>query len=229
VVLHIDSPGGSALASDLIWREVARLRRKKPVVAWFGAVAASGGYYAACAANAIVAQPATLTGSIGVIVAKGVLSGLYDRLGVHRERIERGRMAGMFTSDRPFDDLERERMQALVQRSYDRFKQRVAEGRSMDPDEVERLARGRVYAARQVAGGTLVDALGDMQAAIARAKALAGLDGARDVAVVQVNPPRQRMAAPDEAAAALAELPDALAALAREHTLALLPFDLHFC
>ena len=229
VVLYVDSPGGSALASDLIWREVQRLRRKKPVVAYMGSVAASGGYYVAAAASAIVAQPGTLTGSIGVITGKGVMGGLYDKLGVRRERLVRGRMATLYSSDRAFDDAERARVKEAISVAYERFKSRVAEGRALTLDEVERLARGRVYSGRQALELRLVDSLGDLRSAVDKARELAGLPPAREVRTVTVSPPRVPLAPPVDkgVASLLVDLREGAHDLLREPALALSPLLIH--
>ncbi|GMV42144.1 MAG: signal peptide peptidase SppA [Myxococcales bacterium] len=225
IVLLIDSPGGSALASEQIWREVTRVGRHLPVVAWMGDVAASGGYYAAAAARSIMAQPSTLTGSIGVIAAKTVLAGLRERLGVHLEAVSRGRMAGLFTTDHPFDDEEREQVRAMLRRTYDRFKWHVAEGRRMDLDTVEEVARGRVWTGRQALERGLVDGLGGLDAAIEKAKELAGLPADREADVHVVHGGRGPLV-PPHPAAALAELPGAWDALQQDTALALMPWGL---
>lgn len=186
VVLHVDSPGGSALASDRIWREAALLGRKKPLVAWMGDVAASGGYYAACAAHAIVAQPGTLTGSIGVVGGKISLAGLYAKLGVRKEILARGAHAGMFSEARDFTDDERARLLVDLGASYDEFVWRVAAGRGMTVEVVEPRAGGRVFSGRAARDLGLVDEIGDLESAIeeagrrARRRARERLD-ARDV------------------------------------------------
>lgn len=226
VVLLVDSPGGSALASEQIWREVVRVRRTKPVVAWMGDVAASGGYYVAAAADAIVAQPTTLTGSIGVIAAKPVAAGLRDQMGVHVEALSRGRMAGLFTSSRPFDDGERERVRTMLERTYGRFKGAVAEGRHLDLDAVEGLARGRVWTGRQGLSLGLVDELGGMGVAVKRAMELAHIPADRQPVVLTAEPPRGALAPPTDAASILAGLHAAWIALEREVALTLLPPEL---
>lgn len=223
VIFHIDSPGGSALASDLIWREALHLSRSKPVVAYFGGQAASGGYYVATAANAIVAQPATLTGSIGIWAGKIVTRGLYDLLRATRESVSRGASAGLFSDDARFSDEERERIRSHVGEGYALFKHRVAEGRGKTDKEVEAVARGRVWTGEQALDLGLLDQLGDLQAAVAKARELSGLDHRRRVRVVSLPVPR-RYLTPAPFPADARQWWAGLAALLRERSLALAPW-----
>ena len=121
VVLRIDSPGGEGLASDIIWRGIESLKAKKPVVVSMGDVAASGGYYIACNANKIVAQPSTVTGSIGVVGGKPVVKGFYDWIGVSNEYVLRGTNAGIFRESEKFTDSERAKFQEFLKSTYDDF------------------------------------------------------------------------------------------------------------
>jgi protease-4 len=180
VVLHVDSPGGSALASDILWRAVDELRRKKPVVAAFEDVAASGGYYLAAPANVIVARSGTLTGSIGVFGGKLVVGEGLRRAGVHTQEIAGAPNANCFTASHPFTDDQRLRFRASLQRVYDGFVQRVAAGRSKSIEEIEPHCRGRVWTGRAAMTRGLVDDEGDLARAIARAANLAGV-GAADI------------------------------------------------
>jgi protease-4 len=181
VVLSIRSPGGSATASDLIWRAVVRLRERKPVVAAFGDVAASGGYYIAAPCNQILVQPGTLTGSIGVVGGKLVLGPALARVGVHTEQLTAAPAATMYTPDAPFDPVQRQRFRDGLTRFYRAFVERVAAGRARPFDEVEPLARGRVWTgARAVAIG-LADAVGSVDDAVARAAGLVGVPVGRRV------------------------------------------------
>ncbi|RME45360.1 MAG: signal peptide peptidase SppA, partial [Chloroflexi bacterium] len=191
VVFHVDSGGGDALASDLIWREVRRLREKKPVVAYMGDVAASGGYYVLAAADHIVAQSATLTGSIGVIGGKIVTRGMYDKLEANLEIVQRGRHAVMDLPDDPYTEDERGKVLEQIRSTYGLFKQRVAEGREMGVDDVEKIARGRVWTGRQALEIGLVDELGDFQAALNRAKLLAGLPLDDTVPAIPIEPAKK--------------------------------------
>jgi protease-4 len=222
VVLHVNSPGGSARASDLIWREVLRLRQRKPVVVYMGEVAASGGYYISAPAAHIVAQAPTLTGSIGIFGGKVVTAGLYEKLGAHREVLQRGEAAGLYSDAALFSDSDRQKLLRTLEDGYARFKARVAEGRRLTVERVEEVGRGRVWTGRQALERGLVDELGDFNAAVAKAKELAGLDPRRHVPVVPVGPGK-RYAPPLPFNGALLE---ALRPLLRERVLALLPWEI---
>jgi protease IV len=174
VVLHIDSRGGSAAASDLIWREVVRLAKAKPVVAYLDDVAASGGYYIACAASKIVAQPTTLTGSIGVVAGKLAVAGLYEKLGLRAVILRRGEASAMHLPTAPYSDEERRRLTAEVDALYQQFVGKVAAGRKLAAPAAEAVAQGRVWSGLDAAERGLVDQLGDVDAAIALARQLAG-------------------------------------------------------
>jgi protease-4 len=226
VVLHVDSPGGSAMASDLIWREVVLLRRTKPVVVYMSNQAASGGYYVSAPASAIFAQATTLTGSIGVWGGKFVTQGLLEKLRVGREVVSRGKAAGLYSETAPFSQDERTKIRADIGASYARFKSHVAEGRGMDDDEVEAVARGRVWTGEQALARGLVDNLGDLQAAADRARQLAGISPRRYAPLVNVPPPKHHLLPQPLAADAfsLAEWFAGLTALLREGVLALAPW-----
>jgi protease-4 len=175
-VLHVDSPGGSAVASDTIWREVARVRDAgKPVVVSMGRAAASGGYYIACPADVIVALPATLTGSIGVFGGKLVARDLLERIGVTTGSVEHGTRSLMFSSRRGFSDDERTRLAATIDAVYDDFVAKVALGRHRSVAEIEEVARGRVWTGRDAIDAGLVDELGGLRDAVRIARAWAGL------------------------------------------------------
>jgi len=171
-VLHIDSPGGSALASDHIHRDVARLAEQKPVVACFGEVAASGGYYVAAPAQRIVAQPTTVTGSIGVISAKVVLDRLLQNVGVQPQGLKTAVHADMFSAARPLRDDEHAIMEREAQGVYRTFLEVVATGRKRPVDEIEALAAGRVWSGRDALRHGLVDRLGGLDVALDEARAL---------------------------------------------------------
>ena len=175
IVLFVDSGGGSALASDLIWREVRRIRDKKPVVAVMGAVAASGGYYVLAHATRVIAAPTTITGSIGVLTGKLVLEDLFARWGFHAEQIQRGRFALLLDPAKSLGDDERALLRRSNEEIYDRFVSRVAEGRHLSVERVRELARGRVWAGADALANGLVDELGDLHTGITRARELAGL------------------------------------------------------
>ncbi len=176
VVLHVDSPGGSAVASETIWREVCRVRDAgKPVVVSMAGTAASGGYYIACPADVIVALPSTLTGSIGVFGGKVVVSGLLDRLGLTTGTVGRGERSLMFSTRRGFSDAERERLGATIDAIYADFVSKVADGRKRSFTEIDALARGRVWTGSDAARIGLVDELGGLRDALRIARSRAGL------------------------------------------------------
>ncbi len=176
VVLHVDSPGGSAVASDTIWREVCRVRDAgKPVVVSMGAAAASGGYYIACPADVIVALPSTLTGSIGVFGGKLVVRELLDRVGLTTGTVSHGARSLMFSARRGFTDDERARFAATIDAIYDDFVAKVAEGRARSVAEIEGIARGRVWTGSDALGIGLVDELGGLRDAVRIARSRAGL------------------------------------------------------
>ena len=167
VVLQVDSPGGSAVASDTIWREVCRVRDAgKPVIVSMGQVAASGGYYIACPADVVVALPSTLTGSIGVFGGKMVVRGLFDRLGLTTGTVSRGERSMMYSPRRGFTDDERERLAATMDAIYDDFVAKVARGRGRPVVEIEAIARGRVWTGSDALGIGLVDELGGLRDAV---------------------------------------------------------------
>lgn len=192
IVVRIDSPGGSAVASDAIWRELVLTRDEKqdrPLVVSMSDLAASGGYWIATAAPDIVAQPGTLTGSIGVITGKFVTGGFYEKLGANIESVSRGRNAEIASPARPFTDTERERVATLMRETYDHFVAKTAESREMTPENVDAIARGRVWTGRQAHEIGLVDELGGLDRALAIAKERAGIGADDDVQIV-VYPPR---------------------------------------
>jgi protease IV len=187
IVLRVDSPGGAALGSDKIWRAVRRVREQKPVVASMGAVAASGGYYIASAADEIWAAPSTLTGSIGVFTGKVDLAQLADKLGVHIENFQRGKRAGGESLYRPFTDDERAALTEALRTYYRLFLSRVAEGRKMSVEAVDAVARGRVHSGDTAQSLGLVDRLGGLVSALIRARQLADLGPQSGVVVRPVR------------------------------------------
>lgn len=194
VVLRIDSPGGSTLASDQLWRTVQRVRATgRPVVVSMGNVAASGGYYIATAADSIWAEPGTLTGSIGVIAMRPNAATLLDRLGVTVTTWSRGRHAPFDSLLHPLDPLQQARLQALVDDGYRRFLDRVARGRGMTPAQAEALGEGRVWTGRDALENGLVDHIGGLAEAVADARHLAGIPDRRPVDVVPVDDRRRTL------------------------------------
>ncbi len=173
VVLHVDSPGGSALASDRIHHELEQLAAEKPLVACFGDVAASGGYYVAAAAHAIVAQPTAITGSIGVVAVRVVVEPLLAKLGIATEVLKRGAHADTIHPTRHLSDDERASFQHELDGIYRAFVGVVARGRKRSVEDIERLAEGRVWSGVDAAREGLVDVLGGFTAACDRARELA--------------------------------------------------------
>jgi len=228
VILYVETPGGSALASDLICHEIRRLGKRKPVVALMGGQATSGGYYVAAGANRIVARPTTLTGSIGIWGGKFVLTELYGKLEVGRESVHRGAMADLYSEMRPFNLEEREWIRHDLGEAYTRFKTRVAEGRGMTDEQVEKVARGRVWTGEQALEIGLVDALGDFETALAIAKELAGLKPEREYTVSPIHPPRHAIyplpLSEEQSLIGVGSLIEALRALAGERVWALAPW-----
>ncbi|MGV0738723.1 signal peptide peptidase SppA [Mycobacterium syngnathidarum] len=185
IVLRVDSPGGSVSGSETIWREVVRAReRGKPVVASMGAVAASGGYYVSMAADEIVANAGTLTGSIGVITGKLISRELKDKLGVGSDSLRTNPNADAWSSNAPFTDEQHTQIEAETDLLYRDFVARVAEGRKLSVEEVDEVARGRVWTGADAKERGLVDELGGLRTAITRAKVLAGLDPQTKVRVL---------------------------------------------
>jgi protease-4 len=219
VVLHVDSPGGSAVASEAIWREVRRLRDAgKPIVVSMGTAAASGGYYIACPADVIVALPATLTGSIGVFGGKIVISDLLERVGAGTGAVWHGEHARMFSVRRGFDDAERERLSAVIDAIYHDFVAKVAEGRHRSVEEIHELARGRVWTGRDALERGLVDELGGLRDAVRIARTRAGLPDTAPLRHAVHVPPLARLGRPrnsedPRALAAVTALPDLSSAL----------------
>lgn len=214
VLLHVDSPGGSAVASETIWREVRRLREAgKPVIVSMGTAAASGGYYIACPADVIVALPATLTGSIGVFGGKFVISDLLERIGAGTGAVWHGQRARMFSPRRGFDDGERERMTVFLDAIYHDFVAKVAEGRGRTVDEIHELARGRVWTGRDALERGLVDELGGLRDAARIARTRAGLSDTAPIRYALHVPPLARLrparnSEDPRALAGVAALPD---------------------
>ncbi len=189
IVFRIDSPGGSALASDIVYQAVLEAKQKKPLVVSFSDVAASGGYYVAAAADTIVSQPGTLTGSIGVFVVRPVIGGLLDKLGIGHASVTRGAHAGLLLSTEPLSPGTRQRLEAEVRSVYDLFVERVSTGRSLDPAYVDEIGQGRVWTGAQANERKLVTALGGLHVAVDRAKERAGLSRDADVALMPYPPP----------------------------------------
>ena len=191
IVFRVDSPGGSYVASDVIWREVGRARRYgKPVVVSMGNVAGSGGYFVAMNADVIVAQPSTVTGSIGVLAGKLITGDFWERLGINWEELHEGRHATMWSATRDYTPSEWQRFQVFLDRIYDDFTAKVASGRELEPAVVERIARGRIWTGAQAKEHGLVDELGGLTTALALVRDRLAL--APDAPIDLVEFPRPR-------------------------------------
>jgi protease-4 len=216
IVLRVDSPGGSVTASENIWREVKKAReRGKPVVASMGAVAASGGYYVSMGADAIVANPGTITGSIGVLTGKLIARDLKERLGVGSDAVRTNANADAWSVNAPFTPEQHAQVEAEADLFYNDFVRRVAQGRHLSVEAVEAVARGRIWTGADALDHGLVDELGGLRAAVRRAKVLAGLD--EDAKVRLVGYPGSSvwdfLRPQPSSQPAAASLPDALGAL----------------
>jgi protease-4 len=187
IVLRIDSPGGDALASDLLWRALAVAKRGRPLVVSMGEVAASGGYYAAVAGDAILAEATTLTGSIGVAGGKLDAGAALEKLGIDTDAVERGGRAGLLSAMRGFTAEERAVVRADMEAMYDVFARRVAEGRSLAREAVEPVAQGRIWSGARALANGLVDAIGGPLEALREARARAGFAADERVAL-QIHP-----------------------------------------
>jgi protease-4 len=190
IVLRVDSPGGSAIASDVIWREVVLTKNQKPLIASMSDVAASGGYYISMPAHAIVAEPSTLTGSIGVVLTKFVIDGTLKKLGMNMEGVSQGKFAGMYSPVRPFSPEERARMAENMQATYDTFVEKAAQGRNTTPERIDAIGQGRVWTGRQAKEIGLVDELGGLERAVALAKQRAKIAQDTEVELV-IYPPKK--------------------------------------
>ncbi len=192
IVLRINSPGGSALASDMIWRAIERAKAEKPVVASMADVAASGGYYIACNSHVILADPQTITGSIGVVGIMANADALFPWIGIKPERLTRGKRAEMLLTTKGLDDEGKEVLRALMASIYEQFKAKVAAGRGKAPADIEPVARGRVWTGRDALAKGLVDRLGGFPDALALACERGGLAGKEGEAYHVVEYPKRK-------------------------------------
>jgi protease-4 len=229
ILFHVESPGGDALASDLIWREVERISARKPVVVLMGNVAASGGYYVSTAADHVVARSTTLTGSIGVLSIRPVASGLYERVGVHPAAVQRGARAGLLDfSRRPTDD-ELRVLREQVGFIYEEFKNRVTRGRELAETEIEGIAAGRVWTGAEALDLGLADEVGGFEEALREARELGKVDRDAPEALLKVSAPRSGRPAPGEPAEAVREvvedLVQALLELSAPRVWAVAPYE----
>jgi protease IV len=180
-VLRIDSPGGSALASEVIWQAIRRVSQesKKPVIVSIGSMAASGGYYLAAAGDYIFADRVAIIGSIGVVGGKFVFKELYDKIGLTTENFLQGRNADLFSSSNAFNDRQRRMVRTWMQQTYDQFTQRVMTTREGKIKDIDKVARGRIFLATQACELGMVDELGGCDDAIAFAAKKVGLDAGK--------------------------------------------------
>ena len=195
IVLRVDSPGGSSVASDVIWRELTITREEKPgrpIVTSMSDLAASGGYYIAMPAEAIVAQPGTLTGSIGIFGGKIVIGGALDKVGVATEAVTSGANADIYSPFAPFTPAQRAKVASFMEDFYKNFLKKVADSRKSTPDAIHSVAQGRVWTGRQALKHGLVDALGGLDAAVALAKEKARIPANEEVQLV-VYPERRSL------------------------------------
>ena len=193
IILRIDSPGGSVVASDAIWRELMLAKKEKadrPIVASMSDLGASGGYYIAAPAEAIVAEPSTLTGSIGIVGGKFVTGGVYEKLGANLDSTSIGKNAEMNSPIRPYNPEERKKVDEQLKAFYDDFVAKVAESRHKTPEEIDHLGQGRVWTGQQAKAIGLVDALGGLDRAVAIAKERAKIPGDSDVELVTYPAPK---------------------------------------
>ncbi|MFN2454710.1 MAG: signal peptide peptidase SppA [Pyrinomonadaceae bacterium] len=191
IVLRVDSPGGLAYSSDVIWHAVEAAKQKKPVVVSMSDVAASGGYYIAAAASKIVAEPSTITGSIGAFAGKPVIKGFYEWLGISSEYVLRGKNAGLFRETEAFTKDERARFESWIKSSYyDDFVPKVAKGRNRNAEYIDSIGQGRVWSGAQGKENGLVDEFGGMDRAIEVAKQLANIPANKGVRRVILPEPR---------------------------------------
>jgi protease-4 len=193
IVFRVDSPGGSPLASDQIWRAVVRAKAKKPVIVSMSGAAASGGYYIAAGASHIVAQPATLTGSIGIVFSHANIAGLLGKLGIGTETVSRGAYARLLSPANSWSPQERVQVQRVMEELYGTFTQKVAQGRHMAASEVDAVGRGRVWTGAQAKDNGLVDELGGFITAVQAAKARIGLKANEVVQLLFLPKPQNIM------------------------------------
>src|SRR5215212_4305065 len=231
ILFYVESPGGDALASDLIWREVERIRAKKPVVVLMGNAAASGGYYASAAANHVVARRGTITGSIGVLSIRLVAGGLYEKLGVNSAAIGRGARAGLLDlSRRPTPD-ELRVLQGQINFIYDEFKNRVSRGRSVAVTDLEGIAAGRVWTGAEALDLGLADEVGGFAEALRKARELGKVGQDTPEVLLKISPPRSGHLAPGKMPAEAAremvdEIGQAVLQLRESRVWAIAPYDI---
>ena len=225
VVLHVNSRGGDSFASDLIWREVLRVRAKKPVVVAMGDAAASGGYYVAAPASAIVAQPGTLTGSIGVLSLRPILAGLLEQAGVNNVVLSRGANSGLLSISGPPTEAERQALRAQIFTIYADFKRRVCESRNLTEERLEPIAGGRVWLGQEALDLGLVDQLGGLPEALMKAQALAEMPQDRSAPLLLARGGKDQLLPQPFPAGGLAGMWEVLEEALKPRILAIMPFE----
>ena len=226
VLLYVDSPGGDALASDLIWREVERIRAKKPVVVLMGNAAASGGYYVSAAASHVFARKNTITGSIGVILTRPIATGLLNRLKVNSVTVSRGARSNLLDPRRSPTPDEMFVLEHQLNVFYDEFKDRVASGRGLQPDDLEGIAGGRVWTGAEALRRDLVDETGGFRDALAKARELAGITDESGLLAKITLPGDARPTPGEPVQEAVGGTRDALRELVTARVWALAPFEI---
>jgi protease IV len=230
ILFHVESPGGDALASDLIWREVERIRAKKPVVVLMGNAAASGGYYVSAAATHVVARRSTITGSIGVLSIRPVARGFYENIGVHPAAVERGARAGLLDLSRSPTPDELRVLREQIIFIYDAFLERVTRGRGLGATELEDVAGGRVWTGVEALELGLADEVGGFDEALRKARDLGEVERDAPEALIKISPPRSGRPAPGKPAEAareiVDEIRDAVLDLCAVRVWAVSPYDL---
>lgn len=233
IIFRVDSPGGSAVASDLIWREVFVTTKKKPVIISMADVAASGGYYVSMGASKILADPSTITGSIGVYFGKFYAKGLYDKIGINKDIIKRGEHADLYSNYVPFSDAEWEIIRGELRSIYDSFTRKAAEGRKKTQEEIDAVGQGRVWTGEQALERGLVDQLGGLTDAIREAKKMAKLGDTSEVGFVIYPARKDSFSSLLTGTQAKVELPEDLGKLLnwariaeKEHVLLLMPYKI---
>jgi protease-4 len=226
VLLYVDSPGGDALASDLIWREVERIRAKKPIVVLMGNAAASGGYYVSAPASHVFARKNSITGSIGVILTRPVAAGLLNRLKVNPVTVSRGARSNLVDPRRSPTPDELSVLEHQLDVFYDEFKDRVATGRGLPPDDLESIAGGRVWTGSEALRRNLVDEIGGFRDALAKTRELAEITEEESGALAKIKPPGNRPAPGEPVQEAVDAARDAFRELVTARIWAMTPYEI---
>ncbi|MEM8534806.1 MAG: S49 family peptidase [Chloroflexota bacterium] len=225
IILYVNSPGGDAFASDLIWREALRLQQKKPVVVVMGDAAASGGYYIAAPAASIIAQPGTITGSIGVVSLRPVAAGLLEQAGINTVVLSRGANSGLLSIGSEPTESERLALRTQMFSTYSDFKQRVVEGRGIDEEQLEPIAGGRVWTGAEALEHGLVDQLGGLPDGLLRAQELAEIPQDRTAPLLIVRGGKDKELPQPFLTTSPAEMLDVIEDVLRPRVWSILPFE----